>query len=66
MYEDSQQQIGQGVADFLRDEQGPTGTEYAIMLALIALVSMGTIGAIGAKFQVLYTIIADALPEGLA
>ena len=49
---------------FARDDQGPTATEYAIILALIILVSAGTIGSIGNKFAVLYTIITSALPDG--
>ncbi len=51
---------------FVRDEQGPTATEYAILLAVIILGAMGTILSIGEKFEVLYTIIADSLPEGFA
>ena len=33
---------------FLRNEDGPTATEYAFMLALIILVCLVAIGAIGA------------------
>jgi Flp pilus assembly pilin Flp len=51
---------------FLRDESGPTATEYAIMLAVIILGSIGVIGALGAKFDVLYTLISGALPDGFA
>jgi pilus assembly protein Flp/PilA len=32
---------------FVRDESGPTGTEYAVMLALIIVVCMGAIGFFG-------------------
>jgi Flp pilus assembly pilin Flp len=51
---------------FAKDESGPTATEYAILLAVLILGSVGVIGAIGNKFAVLYTIIANAMPEGFA
>ena len=51
---------------FARDDQGPTATEYAIMLAGIVLGSIAIIGSIGSKFAVLYAIITGAMPEGLA
>ena len=31
-------QIAQSIADFLREEEGPTAVEYAVMLALIVVV----------------------------
>lgn len=49
---------------FLRDEQGPTAAEYAVMLALIILVSVVAIDAVGQKFFNLYTMINSAIPEG--
>lgn len=33
--------------DFLRSEDGPTATEYAVMLALIIVVSLATITSLG-------------------
>ena len=48
---------------FLRDESGPTATEYAVMLALIVLVSVGVIGLIGKDFNNLYVIINEAIPD---
>ncbi len=33
--------------DFLRSEEGPTATEYAVMLALIIIVAIGTITTLG-------------------
>ena len=32
---------------FLADEQGPTATEYAIMLALMIVVALGSITSMG-------------------
>ena len=43
------------VVDFLRNEDGPTAVEYAVMLALIIVVCVAAIQAVGtnasAKFQ---------------
>jgi len=33
--------------DFLKDEEGPTAVEYAVMLALIIVVCLTAIGFIG-------------------
>ena len=35
------------VRDFLRNEDGPTATEYAVMLALIIVICIAAIGALG-------------------
>ena len=35
------------VKDFLRSEDGPTATEYAVMLALIIVVAIGTVTSLG-------------------
>ncbi len=35
--------------DFLVSEEGPTATEYAVMLALIIVVSIGAISVLGTK-----------------
>jgi len=35
------------VADFLRDESGPTAVEYAVMLALIIVVCITAITTLG-------------------
>ena len=34
---------------FLKSEDGPTATEYAVMLALIVVVAIGAITALGTK-----------------
>ncbi len=35
--------------DFLVSEDGPTATEYAVMLALIIVVALGAISVLGTK-----------------
>lgn len=49
------------VRSFLESEDGPSATEYAIMLALIVLVSAGAIGMIGTKVQFVYQNIETAV-----
>ena len=34
---------------FLREEDGPTASEYAVMMALVLLVLIGTVKALGTK-----------------
>lgn len=53
--------IGRTARAFLASEDGPTATEYAIMLALIVLVSVAAIGQIGAKVQFVYDNIETAV-----
>ncbi len=40
---------------FLQSEDGPTATEYAVMLALIIVIAMGAIGTIGTTVTQAYT-----------
>lgn len=42
------------VKNFLRSEDGPTATEYAVMLALIIVVCLTAIGGIGDAAQVAF------------
>jgi len=41
--------IASGVVNFLRDEDGPTAVEYAVMLALIIVVCIAAITALGSN-----------------
>jgi pilus assembly protein Flp/PilA len=47
---------------FARDEQGPTATEYAVLLALIVLVAVAAIHGIGSRVFNLYTAINAVMP----
>ncbi len=40
--------------DFLVSEDGPTATEYAVMLALIIVVSIGAISVLGTKVSTVF------------
>ena len=39
------------IARFLKEEEGPTATEYAILLTLIILVAVGVISSMGTKIS---------------
>ncbi len=41
--------------DFLVSEDGPTATEYAVMLALIIVVALGAISVLGTKVSTVFT-----------
>jgi pilus assembly protein Flp/PilA len=49
---------------FLASEDGPTATEYAVMLALIIVVALGAITALGTKVSTTFSNINTALPTG--
>jgi pilus assembly protein Flp/PilA len=48
---------------FIKEEDGPTAVEYAVMLALIVVVCLGTIGTIGTNANATFQDIADQLGQ---
>ena len=48
--------------DFLRSEDGPTATEYAVMLALIIVAAIGSIQLVGTKVSDTFTQVEAQLP----
>ena len=52
------------VRRFLVSEDGPTATEYAVMLALIIIVALAAITLLGEKVQSIFTNVEAALPAG--
>jgi pilus assembly protein Flp/PilA len=48
---------------FIRSEDGPTATEYAVMLALIIVVCIAAVTALGTKVQSIFTSVETALPD---
>jgi pilus assembly protein Flp/PilA len=48
----------------LRAEEGPTATEYAVMLALIIMVALGAITGIGQTVDTIFTNADAGLPTG--
>jgi pilus assembly protein Flp/PilA len=47
---------------FLKSEDGPTATEYAVMLALIIIVALAAITLLGTKVKTIFTNVATVLP----
>jgi pilus assembly protein Flp/PilA len=52
------------VKSFVRSEDGPTATEYAVMLALIIIVALAGITLLGTKVNAIFTNVEGALPTG--
>jgi len=48
--------------NFLRSEDGPTATEYAVMLALIIIVALGAITSLGTTVSTIFSDVDGALP----
>ena len=49
------------VSDFLKNEDGPTAVEYAVMLALIIVVCIGAITTLGGNANQSFTSVGSAL-----
>src|SRR5262249_15135381 len=49
------------VKSFLKDEQGPTAVEYAVMLALIIVVCIAAITALGTNANATFTTVGNAV-----
>ncbi len=49
---------------FLKSEDGPTATEYAVMLALIIIVALGAITGLGTTVDSIFTNVDSSLPTG--
>ncbi|HJT76149.1 MAG TPA: Flp family type IVb pilin [Gemmataceae bacterium] len=48
-------------AAFLKDEDGPTAVEYAVMLALIIVVCIAAIGTLGTNTNATFTRVATTI-----
>jgi pilus assembly protein Flp/PilA len=48
---------------FLKSEDGPTATEYAVMLALIIIVALAGITLLGNKVNAIFTDVTGKLPS---
>ncbi len=54
-------QLGQFALDFLKNEDGPTAVEYAVMLALIIVVCIAAISALGSNANGTFTNVGSAV-----
>jgi pilus assembly protein Flp/PilA len=52
------------VRDFLKNEDGPTAVEYAVMLALIIVVCLSAITTIGTNASQTFSSVGSALNGG--
>ena len=53
--------LGQFALNFLRNEDGPTAVEYAVMLALIIVVCIAAISALGSNAQGTFNKVASTV-----
>ena len=53
----------QWVMNFLREEEGATVVEYAVMLVLIVVVAIAVITILGNKVNNAFNAVADAMPS---
>ncbi len=59
-------QLFDRIKSFVVSEDGPTTTEYAVMLALIVTICMAAISGIGSKVDSIFTTVDGGLPTGAA
>lgn len=52
------------IKQFLVSEDGPTATEYAVMLALIIIVALAAISLLGTKVSTIFSNVESSLPDG--
>ena len=52
--------LSQQIADFVKQEDGPTAVEYAVMLALIVVVCIGAITTLGGNANQTFTTVGNA------
>ena len=48
--------------NFIREDDGATATEYAVMLALIIVIALGAISALGTKVSGTFANIESQMP----
>ena len=53
--------FSQSLVNFLKNEDGPTAVEYAVMLALIIVVCLTAITSVGSKANSQFNNVATAL-----
>ena len=57
-------QLGQFAVDFLKNDDGPTAVEYAVMLALIIVVCIAAISVLGSNANGTFTRVGSAVNAG--
>ena len=54
----------QKLIDFIKEEDGPTAVEYAIMVALIAVVIIAAVTLLGGRVRDTFTTVSGVIPGG--
>lgn len=54
--------LSRTVSSFVREDEGATATEYAVMLAMIIIVAIGAIGALGTKVSGMFANATAKMP----
>jgi len=54
------------IRQFLVNEDGPTATEYAVMLALVIIVCIAGITTLGTTVDGVFNTVSSGLPTGAA
>jgi len=49
------------IVNFLKEEDGPTAVEYAVMLALIVVVCLAAVGTIGTEAKTKFEAVGAAI-----
>ena len=52
------------IVNFLKEEDGPTAVEYAVMLALIVVVCLAAVGTIGTNANAKFAEVGTAIGGG--
>jgi len=52
----------QRLREFVRSEDGPTATEYAVLIAIICVAVIGAMSSFGQHMDNIYTSIASTMP----
>ena len=56
--------LWQGIANFLRSEDGPTAVEYGVMLALIIVVCITTVTTLGSNSSNTFKYVGSKVATG--
>lgn len=56
--------ITQIIGRFLRSQDGPTATEYAVLIAVICVAAIGALSSFGVHMDGLYNTLAATIPTG--
>ncbi|MEM6688104.1 MAG: Flp family type IVb pilin [Planctomycetota bacterium] len=54
------------IAEFLKEEDGPTAVEYAVMLSLIVIFCLSSISLVGNNADAKFKDVADKIAAGTA